>query len=124
MRIIVLVILKRVWSIEIPYRRDVSASGEVRSTVSGFENPRASMTMPTSLRKGLNTISTQRTPNTLNTVWARAALFAEVLPTAAAMLAVIVVPMFSPRTMAQASWKSMSPEVVRSIVIAIVALEA
>ena len=79
---------------------------------------------PTRFRNGLNTMSTQITPNTLNTVWARAALFADVLPTAAAMFAVIVVPMFSPRTIAHASWKSISPEVVRSMVMAIVALEA
>ena len=80
--------------------------------------------MPTSLRNGLNMISIQITPNTLNSVCARAARFAEVFPTAAAIFAVMVVPMFSPRTIAQASSKSISPEVVRSMVMAMVALDA
>ena len=100
------------------------ASGEVRSTVIGLANPRASITVPTSPRNGLKMMSIQMTPNTLKTVWARAALFADVFPTAAAMFAVIVVPMFSPRTIAQASGKSISPDVVRSMVMAMVALEA
>ena len=42
----------------------------------------------------------------------------------AAMFAVIVVPMFSPSTIATASLKSIRPEAARSIVMAIVALEA
>ena len=40
------------------------------------------------------------------------------------MLAVMVVPIFSPSTIAQARGKSMRPDVVRSMVMAIVALEA
>ena len=124
MRTKVLVMLNRVWSIDIPYRREVSAPGAVRSTVKGLEKPMASITMPTRVRNGLKMISIQMTPNTLNTVWARAVLFADVFPTVAAMLAVIVVPMFSPSTMAHASGKSISPDVVRSMVMAIVALDA
>ena len=80
--------------------------------------------MPTSFKNGLNMISIQITPNTLNKVWASAARFAAVFPTDAAMLAVIVVPMFSPSTIAHASSKSMRPDVARSIVMAIVALDA
>ena len=57
-------------------------------------------------------------------VCARAALFAEVFATAAAMFAVIVVPIFSPSTIATASLKSIRPDAARSMVMAIVALEA
>ena len=73
---------------------------------------------------GLNTARTQITPTILNIVCARAALFADVFATAAAMFAVMVVPMFSPSTIATASLKSIRPEAARSIVIAIVALDA
>ena len=82
------------------------------------------MMMQISFTIGANTQSTQITPTILKIVCARAALFAEVFATAAAMFAVIVVPMFSPRTIATASLKSMRPEAARSIVIAIVALDA
>ncbi|MPN60212.1 hypothetical protein SDC9_207937 [bioreactor metagenome] len=51
---------------------------------------------------GLYKIRTHITPVTLNTVWANAALFADVLATVAAMFAVIVVPIFSPSTIAAA----------------------
>ena len=73
---------------------------------------------------GLNTARTQITPTILKIVCARAALLAEVFATDAAMFAVIVVPMFSPRTIATASLKSIRPEDARSMVMAIVALEA
>ena len=73
---------------------------------------------------GFNRQRTQMTPMRLKIVCARAALFADVLATAAAILAVIVVPIFSPSTIATASLKSMRPEAARSIVMAIVALEA
>ena len=47
-------------------------------------------------------VRTHRTPKTLKTVWANAARLAFVFPTAAAILAVMVVPIFSPKTMAAA----------------------
>ena len=73
---------------------------------------------------GLNTASTHITPTILNIVCARAALFAEVFATEAAILAVMVVPMFSPSTIATASLKSIRPDAARSMVMAIVALDA
>ena len=73
---------------------------------------------------GPKTARTQITPMMLKIVCARAALLAEVFATAAAMFAVIVVQMFSPSTIATASLKSMRPDAARSIVMAIVALEA
>ena len=77
-----------------------------------------------SLTIGGKKARTHITPTILNIVCARAALFADVLATAAAIFAVIVVPMFSPSTMATASLKSIRPDAARSIVMAIVALEA
>ena len=65
----------------------------------------------------------QITPKRLNIVCERAVLFAIVLPTDAAMLAVIVVPMFSPSTMAQAMLKGIHPMLSMMRVIAIVADE-
>ena len=79
------------------------------------------MILPTRLRKGLKKISAQITPNTLNMVCDNAARFAEGLPTDAAMLAVIVVPIFSPRTIAQAIGKGIHPMLSMIRVIAIVA---
>ena len=78
---------------------------------------------PTSLRKYGKTVSAQITPNMLNTVWARAALLAEVFPTEAAMLAVMVVPMFSPRTIAHAMSNLIHPIFSMMSVSAIVALD-
>ena len=52
-----------------------------------------------------------------------AALLAWVFPTAAAMFAVIVVPMFSPSTMAQAMLNGIQPMLSMMRVIAIVADE-
>ena len=68
-------------------------------------------------------MSTQITPNTLNTRWASAALRAWVLAPMAAKLAVSVVPMFSPMTRA-IPWKIViAPVVQRTMVIAIRAAE-
>ena len=52
-----------------------------------------------------------------------AALLDVVLPTEAAMLAAMVVPIFSPRIIAAASLNGITPVVMRSMIIAIVAAE-
>ncbi len=65
--------------------------------------------MPISLRNGWNSASTQITPIILKNVCAKAALLAETFPTAAAIFAVMVVPTFSPNTMAAASSKGIHP---------------
>ena len=54
-------------------------------------------------RKGVKIAKSHMTPNTLMMKWAKAARFAWTLATAAARLAVIVVPIFSPIIMAAAS---------------------
>ena len=82
---------------------------------------KADIIAPINERKGLNNINAQITPNTLNSVCDIAALFAEVFPTQAAMLAVIVVPIFSPRTIAQAISNGIQPILNIMSVIAIVA---
>jgi len=76
---------------------------------------------PTTERNGLNRIRAHITPNTLNMVCESAARFAEGLPTEAAMLAVMVVPIFSPRTIAQAIGNGIHPMLSIIRVIAIVA---
>ena len=63
------------------------------------------------------------TPKTLNTVCALAALFADTFATAAAIFAVIVVPIFSPSTIAVAMSKGIHPAFTITSVKAIVALE-
>ena len=65
----------------------------------------------------------QMTPVTLNTVWAIAALLADTFPTAAAMFAVIVVPIFSPSTIAAAISKGIHPKLTITRVRAMVALD-
>ena len=75
------------------------------------------------VKKG-NTHSTQMTPNTLNTKWAKAARRACVLPVKAARLAVMVVPMFSPNTKAAPSSKLIQPLAHMMSVMAIVAEDA
>ena len=81
------------------------------------------MIFPTSPRNGLNRINAHITPNTLNIVCDKAARFADGLPTDAAILAVMVVPMFSPRTIAQAIGKGIHPMLSMMSVIAMVADE-
>ena len=83
----------------------------------------SSMIFPTRLRNGLKRINAQITPNTLNMVWDSAARLAEGLPTDAAIFAVIVVPMFSPRTIAHAIGNGIHPMLSMIRVIAIVADE-
>ena len=79
------------------------------------------MIFPTRARNGLKNINAQITPNTLKIVCDIAALFACVFPTDAAMLAVIVVPMFSPNTIAHAMLNGMNPILNMMSVMAIVA---
>ncbi len=62
-------------------------------------------------------------PSRLKSRCTLAARLASVEAPMAAMLAVTVVPIFSPRTSAHAVWKSMSPWTASVMVIAIVALE-
>ena len=81
----------------------------------------AEVMAPISLRNQGNVINAQITPNRLNTVWASADLLAEVFPTAAAMFAVMVVPMFSPSTIAQAMSNLIQPMFNMMSVKAIVA---
>ena len=57
----------------------------------------------------LKNISTKTAPATLNTVWASAALRAWTPAPLAAILAPIVVPMFSPRTIAAAIGNGSQP---------------
>ena len=83
----------------------------------------ASVMKPMNFRKNGNRASAQITPNRLKTVWASAARFADVLPTDAAIFAVIVVPMFSPSTIAQAMSKRIHPMLSMIRVSAMVALE-
>ena len=68
-------------------------------------------------------MSAHSTPNTLKMVCDMAARLACVLPTDAAILAVMVVPMFSPNTMAQAISKGIQPMLSMMSVMAIVADE-
>ena len=78
---------------------------------------------PRNPRNGLKRMKTQVTPKRLKRRWARAVLFALTLATEAAMFEVIVVPMFSPSTIAAAMVKGMYPWATRTMVIAIVAAE-
>ena len=87
----VLMRLNTVCSIESEYTLVVAASRPNDSTIDW-----------TKCTKGLKIARAQMTPKRLNTVWASAALLALTLPTAAAILAVMVVPMFSPNTIAAA----------------------
>ena len=56
--------------------------------------------MPYGSTNGRNTINTHTTPNTLKSMWAKAARLACVLAERAARFEVTVVPMFSPITSA------------------------
>ena len=121
-------VLKRVCSIESPYNAAV-ASGvfcplTANPSAAGFGSPKsASMIFPTRARNGLKKINAHITPNTLKIVCDIAALLACVFPTDAAILAVIVVPIFSPSTIAQAISNGMKPMLSMMRVMAIVADE-
>ena len=84
---------------ESPYKAAVP-SGEVgpetlNPSAAGLGKPNNfSVTTPTKRRNGLKRINAQSTPNTLKIVCDIAARLACVLPMEAAMLAVMVVPIF------------------------------
>ena len=113
---------------ESPYKAAVP-SGAVGSdtenpSVAGLGNPkRVSVMRPTKFKKGLYRINAQSTPKTLKMVCDIAARLACVFPTEAAMLAVMVVPIFSPSTMAQAIPNGIHPMLSIMSVIAMVADE-
>ena len=124
-RIKVFVTLNSVCSIDSPYRAatllSVFGPVTVNPSVAGLGKPNSSMIKPTSDKNGLKSANAQITPHTLNIVCDIAARLACVLPTDAAILAVIVVPIFSPSTIAHAMWKGIQPILSMMSVIAIVA---
>ena len=71
------------------------------------------------IQNGWKNISAQTTPNRLNTVCDNAARLAEVLATEAAILAVMVVPIFSPKTIAHAILNGIHPMLSMISVMAI-----
>ena len=71
--------------------------------------PMYTMNESTTERNGFKRIMIQSTPKILNMKWANAALLACTFPTNAAILAVIVVPMFSPNTSAAAISNGIHP---------------
>ena len=71
-----------------------------KPSADGLGKPKHSIMPPTNIRNGLKKTNAQITPNTLKMVCDKAAHLACVLPTDAAMFAVMVVPMFSPSTIA------------------------
>lgn len=101
----------------------VASSAIIKSVVAGLGKPKADTTPPMSLRKGRNRIVAQITPKRLNTICALAVLFADMFATDAAILEVMVVPMFSPSTIAAAIENGMKPLATSTIVMAIVAAE-
>lgn len=64
-----------------------------------------------------------RTPNTLNSKWTRAALFAVTLATRAAVFAAIVVPMFTPSSIVAAISKESHPLILSTSISAKMAFE-
>ena len=108
--------LKHVWN------RD-KATGTEPTSVNGFPIPKLILSCATHLRNIGNMASTHATPNKLNRKWAKAALLAVVLATMAAKFAVIVVPMFSPKTMEAAISNPIHPLAHMTSVNAIVAEE-
>ena len=127
MRMRVLVTLNSVCIVVTLYNRDILMVSEfalsVRSVVFGSGRPVEEIMNPMKFRNSGNMASTHNTPKTLKTVWAMAARLAVVFPTDAAIFAAIVVPMFSPRIIAAASLNGITPVVIRSMIIAMVAAE-
>ena len=126
-RMKVLMVLNNVCNMDRPYNTDVPSSDvgllTTKPSVVGFGRPKSSIIIPTSPKKGLNRMSAHITPKRLNMVCDMAARFAWVLPTEAAILAVMVVPMFSPNTIAQAILNGIQPMLSIMSVMAIVADE-
>ena len=113
---------------ERPYKAAVPSGevgpGTLNPSAAGLGKPnKFSVTKPTKRRNGLKRINAQSTPNTLKIVCDIAARLACVLPIEAAILAVIVVPMFSPNTMAQAMPNGIQPILNMMSVMAMVAEE-
>ena len=108
-RIIVLMVLNRVWNIESPSR--------------GLNSPISPITALSRAMNGLNKANAHITPKRLKMVCVSAVRFAFMFPIAAAMLAVMVVPMFSPKTIAAPISNGIQPSLSIMSVIAIVALE-
>ena len=118
-------VLNSVCSIESPYKAAVPSADVDSLTANpsdaGLGKPHNSIRYPTSARNGLKSNSAHITPKRLNIVCDIAARFACVFPTDAAMLAVIVVPIFSPSTIAHAILNGIHPMLSIMSVIAIVA---
>ena len=111
--------LNNVCTIEIAYNTEFDEAPATR----GLSKPIAMIIFETTFKNGWNRIRHHRTPNTLNTECPIAALLAETFATEAAMLAVIVVPMFSPRTIAAPISNGIQPLLHITRVRAMVALE-
>ena len=112
---------------ERPYKAavpcDEVASCTIKPGAAGLGRPNNSIILPTKAKNGWKNISAQTTPNRLNTVCDKAARLAEVLATEAAILAVMVVPIFSPKTIAHAILNGIHPMLSMMRVMAIVAEE-
>ena len=120
-------VLNNVCNIESPYKAAVPSTDVDPLTENpaeaGLGRPHSSIKYPTNARNGLKSNSAHRTPKRLNIVCDIAARFACVFPTDAAILAVIVVPIFSPNTIAHAISNGIHPMLSMISVIAIVAEE-
>ena len=101
----------------------VALAVSVRSAVLGSGRPKRVTMLPTSRSHSGKMHNTQHTPKVLMMVCDTAVRLAAVLPTEAAMLAAMVVPMFSPRIMVAASRNGITPVVIRIMMMAIVAAE-
>ena len=98
--------LKSVWKSAIP-KTPAQMPGAIPNVV---------VMQPTRPISGLNAISASTAPKTLKNVCTNAALFACIFASVAAMFAEIVVPMFSPSTIAAASSKLIHPQLSITIV--------
>ena len=108
-------ILKQVWNAE--SLKDTATAGSLVPITFSTNHDTASV-------KGVKRHNTHITPNTLNTKWAKAARLACVLPVSAARFAVMVVPIFSPKTSAAPNSKLIQPLAHIISVMAIVAADA
>ena len=121
----VLIVLNNVCNILSPYNAAVLVSALPSTTANpsaaGLGKPKSSIILPTKAVNGLNNINAQITPKRLKMVCDIAARLACVLPTDAAIFAVMVVPIFSPNTIAHAMWKGIHPMLSIMRVMAMVA---
>ena len=100
----VLSTLKVVWNSEIPI-----GSESLPPADKGLAPPPIVTAHPTNRSKNGKKRIAQMTPQTLNSVWNIAARREETFPTIAAILAVTVVPIFSPSTIAAAMSNPIHP---------------